>query len=649
MTEFRSANHSGNGYLVDPEPNAIGQRTKTLALTAMLVALWSLTHLYKGLGGDAELYAVQALARIHSNLGHDLFLRNASQDSYTLFSPFYAWWIGMLGLRSASLTLAIVFKVWFFAAAWALARDLSNSHTAFLGVAMLIITVGAYGAYDVFRYAEDWLTARSLAEALVITALVLYFRGLQVFGLLVACGAMIVHPLMALPGVLLLICLWSSLRMSAIGAAAAVLATFGVALDALRTPASAHFLLVMDADWLEVVRERSQFLFLQLWSATDWKQNARPFLSLTLSAMAIDDSRVRKLCAAAMLVGATGLAVALIASVIGPISILLQGQAWRWVWVTVFASVLLLAPTALRLWREEKCGRLCAILMISAWTISAIDGAACMACALILWVVRDHINARAAMVLRWVALAVTAVIVGWVIHTSWTIALSRPAESGDEPLPITLIRGFLGVQILSVMIIGSLASWIKASRSVLLSTITGGALLAVSALILPGTLRDSGRDGTPEQIREFWDWRHAIPPESNVLVVPAHNSATFAWFTLERPSYLTVDQSSGVVFSRATALEVRRRSQVLLPLMDPDWRLLSNIKKAGSSSNGALSSSPRAVTRDRLISLCHDSQLNFVIAKENIGFDPIRHTHPGNWQDWNLYDCRRVNSVIPSA
>ena len=145
----------------------------------MLVTLWCLTHRYQGLGGDAELYAVQAWARIHSNLFQDLFLRHTSQDTYTLFSPFYAWCIGLVGLRNAELALTIVFKVWFFAASALLARRLFGREVAVLAVAVLMITVGAYGAYGVFHYAEDWVTARSPAEALVITALVLHFRGLR--------------------------------------------------------------------------------------------------------------------------------------------------------------------------------------------------------------------------------------------------------------------------------------------------------------------------------------------------------------------------------------------------------------------------------------------------------------------------------------
>jgi hypothetical protein len=612
----------------------------------MLVTLWSLTHRYAGLGGDAALYAVQALAKIHSNLCNDLYLRNTSQDSYTLFSSFYAWWIRLLGLRIAAVSLAVAFKAWFFVAAWTLVRDLSNRHTAFLTVGFLIVAAGSYGAYGVFHYAEDWLTARSLAEPLVVTALVFYLRGARLVGASIACAALLVHPLMAFPGVLLLLCLWVSPRTSAVAATAAVLLLFALSLNVSRPTSSLHYL-VMDPDWLEVVRERSQFLFLQLWRAADWKQNALPFLSLALSASVLDDPRARRLCGLAMLVGATGLAVALIASLTGPLTILLQGQAWRWVWLTGFVSALLLLPTVLELARRGNSGILSAILMISAWTIPAIDGATCMACALICWFWRGRINARAAAYLYWVNALLLGLIIAWVIDRCWSLGWSRSSVNG-EPWPWVDVRELLGLKILSLAIVWSLASWLKASRSTAALAMVCAMLLAVSVIVLQGSLRDRDQEGTASQIREFSDWQNAIPADASVFVAPAHNSPKFAWFTLQRPSYLTVDQSSGVVFSRATALEVRRRAEVLLPLMNPDWRLLSNMTKA-RTGNGGDSTSIQPITRERLIGLCSDPQLNFVIARQNLGFDPIRHEGYGPWKDWNLYDCRRVIAGIPSA
>ena len=614
---------------------------KTVALTCALLALWTATHRYRGLGGDAELYAVQAVARIHPNLRHDLFLEHTSQDTYTLFSSLYAACISFLGLHEAALALTIVFKVWFFIAAWWLAHSLSNSREAFLAVALLIVTAGAYGAYGVFRYAEDWVTARSLAEALVITALACHFGGWRVCSVLVASCAMFVHPLMALPGLLLLVCLWSSAQVSAIGAAAAVLASLGAALVAVRWPGG-HLPAVMDADWLEVVRERSQFLFLQLWSAADWRLNARPFLSLMLSWLVIDDPRVRKLCYCAILVAAAGLAVALIGGLIGPISLFVQGQAWRWVWVAVFTSVLLLAPTLLAFLRDDKCGPACAILVICAWTVPAIDGSACLACASLLWLMRKRVDVRAASLLRWTAAAAAVLIGAWVVKTCWALPWPQLTVADRKGWAITLVREVLGVQLLSTAAIWSVVSWITGHRSMPALTTASGVLLTISLVLSPSAWRDGGVDGTRPAVEEFADWRGAIAPEDNVFVVPAHNAATFAWFTLERPSYLTLDQSSGVVFSRATALEVRRRSEVLRPLMDPDWTLLSNMRKAHSGAGAAHSSAP-TLTRERLISICTDPKLNFVVANENLGFEPIRHAEPGSWRDWNLYDCRRVH------
>jgi hypothetical protein len=557
-----------------------------------------------GLGGDARLYAVQALARIHPNLFNDLYLRNASQDSFTLFSSFYAPWIGLIGLRYAALTLTFAFKILFFVSAWVLAQRLFQSKCAFLAVASLIFIPGVYGAFGVFQYGEDWLTARSAAEALVVAAIACSICGHRLSGLLTACVAMLLHPLIALPGLLWLLCLWLPLRLSAVGAATGTLVVVSIASIASWTPSMAH--LVMDTAWLEVVRERSQFLFLQLWRAHDWSLNARPFLSLSLGVLAIEDVRVRKIGATAILIGVAGLTVALIASLVGPVAIFLQGQAWRWVWVTSFASVLLLVPTLQALRRADRCALLCIPLVISGWMLSAIGGMICIGLALILWLMRDCMNEK--------------------------VARFQPR--------MAIVLGCL-----SVAAVEAFTFW--DNRRAIVSSIATTGLVAACLWSFPRAFRDEAGVAAVAEIEAYSEWQHAIPPEANVWVAPVRNSAAFAWFTLERPSYLTVDQSSGVVFSRATALEVSRRSQVLLPLMDSDWRLLSSMTQM-HGAGGKNFTSLRPLTRERLTSVCRDPQLNFVVAEQNVGFEPLRHARPGG-HDWYLYDCRIVNVATPSA
>jgi hypothetical protein len=623
-------------------------RISTLSLALMLAALWLLLHGYQGLTGDGQIYAFQALARLHPQLTTDLYLQNTSQDQFTVFSPLYAWSIGSFGLETAARLLTLLFTVWFLAAAWSLARALTGRGAAWLAVAFLLIIAGDYGGSGVFRLSEPYLTARLPAEALTITALACYVRGMKRLGLLLAVGALFVHPLMALPGLLLLLCLWLPSRVTVIGAVGSVLTILAVAVVAANLPLASHVLTVMDAAWLEVVRERSQFLFLQLWSIHDWEVNARPFIYLAFTAIAVPDERIRKLCAAAALVGATGLAVAFIAGLLDPVAILVQGQAWRWVWITVFTGALLLPVTVLQVWRDDRCGPLCAILLVSGWTLSVVNGMACVSLALLFWLSRTYIGARAAIYFRWISAALGIAILVWTSIKCWTILSPRTPPSGHMQLGAAQIRDIFGLKIPAVLF-GALVWWgIRTGRTIWVSTFFSAMLVALSINIFPAAFKQSRTLGSAADIDEFADWETAIPPTSTVLVAPAHDVGAFVWFTLGRPNYLAVDQSAGVVFSRATAVEIRRRSEVLLPLMDPNWKILTSLR-AKSGSWHKDDETTRPLTAKSLIQVCADPQLGFVISSKDVGFGPLRHERGGAWKDWYLYDCRKVRSALSAT
>jgi hypothetical protein len=638
----------------------LASKIATLSLTLMLVALWMLMHGYHGLTGDGQIYAFQAFARIHPQLTTDLYLQNTSQDQFTIFSPMYAWFIRLLGLETAARLLTLIFTAWLLAATWSFARAVTSRDAAWLAVAFLLVVAGGYGGSGVFRLTDQFLTARLPAEALVVTALACQVQGRERLGLLLAIGALFVHPLIALPGLLLLVCLRQPARVTIAGAVGAVVAALVFAVVALNVPiaasnlpAASHLLTVMDAAWLQVVRERSQFLFLQLWSARDWELNARPFLYLAFTAMAIPCENIRKLCMAATLVGASGLAIAFIAGAVGPVAILVQGQAWRWVWITVFMSALLLPVTILQVWRDTRCGPLCAILLVSGWTLTAVNGTACVSLALILWFARTRISARAARYLRWLSAALGIAILVWILIKSWSI-VSPPAhppgrapsgmpQLAAAPSTVAQLLEIFGLKIPAVIFAAfawwcirtSRTPWVPASLSVLLA--------ALAMVISPTAFKQSRTLACDSDIRDFADWSSAIPPTSTVLVAPAHDVGAFVWFTLQRPNYLALDQSAGVVFSRATALEVQRRSQVLLPLMDPDWEILTSLSRSPSDKRKD-PSPPRPLTAKSLMEICADPQLGFVAAPQDVGFAPLRHLQADKFKDWNLYDCRHVRT-----
>src|SRR5271163_1950919 len=413
-----------------------------VSFALMLVVLWALMQGYQGFAGDAQISAFQALARIHPALSTDLYLQNTSQDQYTVFSPVYAWFIGWLGLEYAARVLTLFFTAWLFAAAWKLAAGITRgaanaaNSAAWLGAAFLVIAAGDYGAAGVFRISDSFLTARLPAEALVITALACYCCGMTRLAAVLSAAALFVHPLMAFPGILILICLWLPIRLSLIGAIAGIFATLGVALAATVLPAAAHVFTVMDADWLEVVRERSQFLFLQLWSVHDWDINLRPLLYLIFIAAAIDEERIRRFCVAGLIVGSCGLAVALVGCLIGPIAVVVQGQAWRWGWLACLLSILLLPATLLRISREETCGPRCTALLLGGWVVSGLGGTACVLLALAVWPLRKRVSGRAVRCFRWMAVIVAVLLVAWIINES----VGRASVASDKIGSILSVR-----------------------------------------------------------------------------------------------------------------------------------------------------------------------------------------------------------------
>jgi hypothetical protein len=619
-----------------------GFQSKIVGAACLLtaVATWLLLRGYHGLLGDAQLYAFQALSRIHPPLAHDLYLQNTSQDQFTIFSPAYAWFIELLGLEPAARSLTLLFTIWFLAAAWIAARTLTNRDGAWLAVIFLLIIDGSYGGSGVFSVAEQFLTARLPAEALIATSIACFLRGSKALAVATAAAALLIHPLIALPGLLLVMCMAVPFRESLLGAAASAIAGLLTAFCALHLPWMAKWFPIMDPTWLNIVQERSQFLFLRLWSFADWEINARPFFYLAFIALATQDNRLRRICVAAILVGATGLGIAVIADSVGPVAILVQGQAWRWVWIAVFVSTLLVPATVLQIWRDQKCGPLCAVLLLLGLTLPAENGTACVSLSLILWVMRPRFSIRAVLVLRWIFLCLVLAVAAWVaIHAS-EIAVSTFRKSGA----MAAVRDFFALKIPAVLGVSLIWWGLRKCTGLREPALLCFGLLALSIFTLPAAFRQYRSLAAATDISEFSDWASVIPPTSTVLVAPSRDVGTFVWFTMQRPNYLAVDQSAGVVFSRATALEVQRRSEVLLPVMDPNWKIRSKLRAAAASGKHQIDALSRPLTSASLSQICADTQLGFVISSQQIGFDALTHKNSGSWMDWDLYDCRKVRT-----
>jgi hypothetical protein len=83
--------------------------------------------------------------------------------------------------------------------------------------------------------------------------------------------------------------------------------------------------------------------------------------------------------------------------------------------------------------------------------------------------------------------------------------------------------------------------------------------------------------------------------------------------------------------------------------MKPSWQVLTNNAEIRAAKDPASVSTFRSLTSQSLVRLCADPQLGFVISREDLGFDSIRHPQAGEWQGSNLYDCRKVRAAAGSS
>jgi hypothetical protein len=269
-----------------------------------------------------------------------------------------------------------------------------------------------------------------------------------------------------------------------------------------------------------------------------------------------------------------------------------------------------------------------------------VDGVACVSLALVLWLTKNYVPIRVVPFLRWIPWLSIAAILSWIVVRNWIIILNAIHVTRAAPP----LREIFGLEFLIALAAALICGYVRSSRNAWAPSLVSATLVVLSIYFAPAALKQS-RTIAAADAAEFMDWAAAIPPASTILIVPPRDVGTFVWFTLQRPNYLAVDQSAGVVFSRATALEVQRRSQVLLPLMDPNWKILTRLR-TGAADKRKGDAATRPLTALTLRQICTDSQLGFVISTSDVGFDHVSHEEPGPWLGWNLYDCRKVRPRV---
>jgi hypothetical protein len=589
------------------------------SMSVLALAAWLLLHPYAGITHDSTLYTLFALRRLHpDNLGNDIFLRFGSQDSYTLFTPLYAWLIQSFELDRTAATLTLLSQGALVSCAWLLARQFASRLEATLGVALLLLIPAAYGAGNhIFEYFEGFLTPRLPAEALTVGALVAVLQRRHLVAAACLLTAVLLHPLMGIVGVVMIFVTFiAPVRPKA----ATLLILTGVSAGLVVAEATT-WLARADAAWLTAVRGTSYFLFVTWWSVSDWSRTLVPLGVLAAGALAATRPLLRQVCAGALGMVALGLLVNLIFSDGLHLLLFMGAQTWRWLWLANVMAVTLAPPILMDCWSRGRGGQTGVLLLIGALLFR---------------------GAEPVFGLVPLALACVAARPGWGTQGVWrllyygawaVLTLALVLGLSDRfsyiPIPETTVPA-LPQQIESVCADGVLpgllvlSAWLALRRrptSAALSTtiIALGACACIGLSIFPwGAWALWTRMGFTQTMQDkFATWRAQIPPRSEVFW---SDSAIRIWSLLDRPSWWSPQQMAGGVFSREKALVMQQRAQLLAKAARNSNLAVKNSLALGSSTHSH-ETEVKALGRlnlDGLRTLCSDPQLGFVVTWQSL-------------------------------
>jgi hypothetical protein len=542
---------------------------RTLPLLLAIIALYFLMHPYQGLVHDARLYLLQALNYLHPDLyGSDVFLKYGSQDSYTLFTPLFAAAISLFGAELAASLFTFVSIVALLFGAGVFARTLVPERVAWLGLGLLVLFPGFYGQGVTFAVLEEFVTPRLIAEALVLFGLAAWLRERRTLSGVLLLAGFLLHPIMTLPALILMaLVTWGlphwrkAWPLVLVAAAVVALALAGaLPLEQFR----------FDAAWWPIA-ERVPHLNIVQWTSHDWARVGTIFSTLVVAALCLAPAGQR--VAIGMLVTCIGtLLLSWIGGDLLKIVIIVQGQAWRSMWLATAIAALLMPWIAASFWQQARLRRCSVLLLITAWVIGYQNLALCFSIPAAIAALCGNVRvperfARLATIGAGILLVV--VVLSMLALTLSEIDLVD--ASYGTGLPATLRKICADGIVPAALLLGvwTAASHINSRRAVaLLSCVAMLPLLFIGKASAEAW---SSRVYSLEAHESFAVWRSLIPAGADVLwatKLMRGGDPTAAWLLLERPSYYSSVQVNSGLFSRPAAIELLRRNKKI-PLSLP--------------------------------------------------------------------------------
>ncbi len=539
-----------------PVREALGLRFERLspvayaALALALAALWLLGRRYGGITHDASIYIAQGLRRLDpGSFGKDLFFAHGAQDAYTVFPYLYAPLIEAIGAGGAAMVVTSAGQIAFLVAAAVLVFRVAPGPARWWSLALLAAISGYYGGIGVFRIAEPFATARTLAEPLVLAAFACTLGSRHAAAIAMLAAAFMLHPLAAAPAIAAIF-LWHAVAWPRMLHSVLILAALALAAIFAWPGIAPRF----DQPWLAAVLERSPHLFISQWQLPDW---SRLLWGLCVAWIAVRflEAPVRRLVLAATATGLAGVAASWITVDLLQNAFYAGLQLWRAHWLMHLLAIVLVPVAVAGLWNSGNASR---------------AAAACLAASCCFG--RDELPAAAMLAILAVVLAASERRrPGWMgegVFRLTLLAVLCAASTGllfeiQSRLPAAYgaTRSLVWTDyVRAASSVGGLLPlagllWLAAcSRYAFVGAAVAGLAFAVSLAAWdarapwPRFIEQASAGVNP--------FRDALPPGAQVFWSGLHGRT---WLVLRRPTWFSGDQGAGIVFNRETAIDYATR------------------------------------------------------------------------------------------
>jgi hypothetical protein len=641
-----------------------GLAARPFSLFCLLLATNAVALPYLNLNHDAILYGVQVLNRVSpGHFAGDLYFEYGSQDRYSLFSSLAAPLVARLGLHVGFFLLYVASNALFlFALQRFVCALVKDPLISTLSLLFLAVTLVPFGGLHSFHVNEPFLTPRIAANALVLLALERLLSGRLLLAFVLIAPALLLHPLMAFPGFLIILGWLSLTRLRPVQLAGVLtLAALAAAGVLLYQPLALRLFGSMNDDWRAIVDRTNPYNFPLNWSLEDWVRIAVSFtVALTAAWHLRADARIRRLLLAVSSVAAVGLIGGVLACFL-PYALLFQGQPYRWLWPLELSLFPLSFLVGHRLWRMGRfLGRLTTLGLLAYLNNTAWSDPILML----------FLSSTALLgMLYWRGLAVQPRDKEWSTLTAvfalaatlplWTtfkladFALYRPRlesllEANDYFYLLPAFIDPLCKLALIVLVLTILTPAFGLGRGLRLASLAGclGAFLVSFAFPqTPFYSQHYARFAADEQIIAEFLVRHQ-PPETTPTVYWPCGVFRLTWIELRANSYFEwPHQIAGNLFNSRTAFEGERRLRLVKKfelqrfggeklLYSPDGKR-KFLKVYGSNE----AESPPEL--DDFLALCREKRLDFAILPQE-----FKGLYAATTGKFFIYDCRAIRAKL---